>query len=61
MAEAWSPQESGTVMTKDRGKAMLDRPMEWTSPTRGAGGQSLGVNVSAVPAVPLDRAAGVAR
>lgn len=43
------------------GKAMLDRPMEWTSPTRGTGGQSLGVNVSAVHAVPLDRAAGVAR
>ena len=61
MAEAWSPQESGNVMTEDRGKAVLDRPMEWTSPTRGTGGQSLGVNVSAVPAVALDRAAGTAR
>lgn len=61
MAEGWSPKESGNVMTKDRGKAMLDRPMEQTSATRGAGRHSLAINVSAVPAVPLDRATGVAR
>lgn len=61
MAEGWSPKESGNVMTEDRGKAMLDRPMEQTSATRGAGRHSLAINVSAVPAVPLDRATGVAR